>query len=75
MKRIKPKVEMKKIVFLFVLAALMSCGNKSDNNDKQKLSTQILSDINIQKVDSMARQLMKKGFYANGVGTRFEYFY
>ncbi len=64
MKRIKPKVEMKKIVFLFVLAALMSCGNKSDNNDKQKLSTQILSDINIQKVDSMARQLMKKGFYA-----------
>lgn len=53
---------MQKIIYLFVVVALTSC--LSINNDNKELATKILADQNLQKVDSMARQLMKKGFYA-----------
>ncbi len=53
---------MKKI-FLFVLPVfLLSCATKIDS--KKELATKILSDTTMQKVDEMARNLMKKGFYA-----------
>ena len=32
--------------------------------DRKELATRILADANLQKVDSMARRLMKQGFYA-----------
>ena len=50
-------------IYLFLLVfGFISCnrGNKS----QQELATKILTDKSFHKVDSMARQLMKKGFYA-----------
>ncbi len=55
-------ITMKKI-FLFVLPVfLLSCATKIDS--KKELTTKILSNTTMQKVDEMARNLMKKGFYA-----------
>jgi hypothetical protein len=52
---------MKKVSLLLVLAATMlACEDKTNS----ELATNILADENLQKVDSMARQLMKNGFYA-----------
>ncbi len=53
---------MNKIIVLLSLVTLFSCTPK--NSGKQELATKILADTTIQKVDDMARQLMKKGFYA-----------
>lgn len=53
---------MQKIIFLLVAVALTSCLGINDEN--KELASKILTDGNLQKVDSMARQLMKKGFYA-----------
>jgi hypothetical protein len=53
---------MKKI-FPFILSIiLLSCTSKVDS--KKQLAAKILADSTIVKVDEMARQLMKKGFYA-----------
>lgn len=53
---------MKKI-FLFILSVyLLSCTTKVDS--KKELAAKILADSTMQKVDEMARSLMKKGFYA-----------
>ncbi len=41
---------------------LFACQTKDKTN--QELANKILTDVNLPKVDSMARQLMKKGFYA-----------
>jgi hypothetical protein len=55
-------ITMKKI-FLFILPVfLLSCTSKVDNS--KELAAKILSDTTMQKVDEMARNLMKKGFYA-----------
>ena len=53
---------MKKLIFLLVLMVLFSCSSR--NTAKQELAKKILADNAMHKVDSMARQLMKKGFYA-----------
>ncbi len=53
---------MKKI-FLFILSiVLLSCATKVDS--KKELAAKILADSTMVKVDEIARQLMKKGFYA-----------
>lgn len=49
------------INFLFLLA-IYSCGTTEKTN--QELAARILGDPVLQEVDSMARQLMHKGFYA-----------
>lgn len=52
-----------KNIFLYILSAiLLSCSAKVDS--RKELATKILVDSTIVKVDEMARQLMKKGFYA-----------
>jgi len=50
------------IPFLLLPVFLGFCtpGNKGD----KELAERILADMNLSRVDSMARQLMKKGFYA-----------
>jgi hypothetical protein len=53
---------MNKIIVLLSLVTLFSCTPK--NSGKQELAEKILADTTIQKVDELARQLMKKGFYA-----------
>ncbi len=53
---------MYKIIFVFLAVFFYSC---SETDKKERtLANRILDDENLQKVDSMARQLMKKGFYA-----------
>ena len=53
---------MKKI-FLFILSVyLLSCTTKVDS--KRDLAAKILTNSTMVKVDKMARELMKKGFYA-----------
>ena len=52
----------KKVIALFFLLTLISCSLK-DNHNKE-LANKILADQSMVKVDSMARVLMKKGFYA-----------
>ena len=52
----------KKSIILLSLVVLISCGEKDDS--KKQLANKILADQSIIKVDSMARNLMKKGFYA-----------
>ncbi len=47
---------------ILILIISISCSVK--NTDQSELAHKILSDRNLHKVDSMARQLMKKGFYA-----------
>ncbi len=51
---------MRTVSLFLVLALMVACHDKS----KRELASKILADENLQKVDSMARQLMKKGFYA-----------
>ncbi len=53
---------MRKIILLLFVCVLLSCC--SNNKVKKELAAKILSDTNMQQVDSMARQLMKNGFYA-----------
>ena len=53
---------MQKIIIIIVAIILGSCSVKVNNN--QKLAAEILADSTITKVDKMARDLMKKGFYA-----------
>ncbi len=53
---------MKKSIVLFLLITLLSCGKK--DADRKELANKILADHSLAKVDSMARKLMKKGFYA-----------
>ena len=53
---------MRTIVILIALVAVVSCGTSKKSG--KELATEILADENLIKVDSMARQLMLKGFYA-----------
>ena len=54
--------DMYRLFLVFLASACWACS--SQNNTEQQLAAQILADEQLQKVDSMARQLMKKGFYA-----------
>ncbi len=49
-------------ILLLLLAAF--CISSCHRQGKSELAARILADENLIKVDSMARQLMKKGFYA-----------
>nr|WP_320117820.1 amylo-alpha-1,6-glucosidase [uncultured Marinifilum sp.] len=53
---------MNKAILIVLIASLFSCTFK-DNKNKE-LANKILANESMHKVDSMARQLMKKGFYA-----------
>jgi len=53
---------MKNAIIIILSILLISCGVKDKSN--KELATKILADKTLQKVDSMARQLMKNGFYA-----------
>lgn len=53
---------MKKTIVVVLSIILMSCSVK--DNRKKELANKILADQTLSKVDSMARKLMKKGFYA-----------
>ena len=53
---------MRTSVLLLALIAVVSC--RTSNESSKELASRILADQNLIKVDSMARQLMKKGFYA-----------
>jgi len=53
---------MYRLILVLFIASLFSC-SCSDNTSRE-LATKILADEQLEKVDSMARQLMKKGFYA-----------
>lgn len=53
---------MNKTIILALSIMLFSCTIK--DTGRKELAAKILADENIQKVDSMARNLMKKGFYA-----------
>ncbi|MCP3893905.1 MAG: hypothetical protein GY706_04655, partial [Bacteroides sp.] len=53
---------MYRIFLAFLLAALSTSSCQYRTNSE--LAARILTDENLTKVDSMARQLMKQGFYA-----------
>ncbi|MCG8582278.1 MAG: hypothetical protein MI866_20310 [Bacteroidales bacterium] len=53
---------MYKWIFIIVIAILSGC--KPQDQSTKQLAEVILKDVNLQKVDTMARLLMKKGFYA-----------
>jgi hypothetical protein len=53
---------MNKTIFILIFLGLFSCTTK--DTEKQELATKILVDSTMIKVDKMARELMKKGFYA-----------
>jgi len=53
---------MSKIFLFFLSVYLLSCTTKVDS--KKELAAKILADSTMVKVDKMARELMKKGFYA-----------
>lgn len=53
---------MKKAIIFLLSIVLISCTAKEQNN--QALAKRILADQSMQIVDKMARELMKKGFYA-----------
>jgi hypothetical protein len=55
----KIKIYKLSVLFLGVGIFFNSC-----NSNKKELANKILANETMQKVDSMARQLMKKGFYA-----------
>lgn len=55
-------MNMNKTILLLLFLRLFACTTTITR--KQELATKILSDTTIQKVDEMARSLMKKGFYA-----------
>jgi hypothetical protein len=49
--------------FIFILSIMLaSCTTKKQDN--KELAKRILADQSMQQVDKMARELMKKGFYA-----------
>jgi hypothetical protein len=53
---------MHRYIFLIALLVLQSCSSADRGN--KELASRILADQNLPQVDSMARQLMKQGFYA-----------
>lgn len=53
---------MRNRVYILFLLAIQACG--SSEKVDQELAARILGDPVLQQVDSMARQLMHKGFYA-----------
>ena len=53
---------MRKAIIFILSIMLVSCSTKEQ--DKQELAKRILEDQSMQEVDKMARELMKKGFYA-----------
>lgn len=53
---------MKNILIVILSVTLFSCSVR--DNSKKQLASKILADTTMQKVDKMARELMKKGFYA-----------
>lgn len=58
----KERNKMKNTIIIILSILLISCGAKDHGN--KELAAKILADSTMQKVDGMARQLMKKGFYA-----------
>jgi len=53
---------MKKILIISIAILMFSCSTEQKQN--KEFAKKILEDQSLVKVDSMARQLMKKGFYA-----------
>ena len=53
---------MKNILIVILSVTLFSCSVR--DNSKKELAAKILADSTMVKVDKMARELMKKGFYA-----------
>lgn len=53
---------MNRFLIILTFTVIISCSGKQTPN--RELATTILADESLHKVDSMARQLMKKGFYA-----------
>ena len=53
---------MKKLFIFIFIGLMISCS--TEKKEKTQLAQEILSDTTMQKVDDMARQLVKKGFYA-----------
>ena len=53
---------MKKTIIIILSIMLVACAAKEQVN--QELAKKILADQSMQRVDKMARELMKKGFYA-----------
>lgn len=53
---------MYRLILVVLVAAYGACS--CQNHSDRELASKILNDENLIKVDSMARQLMKKGFYA-----------
>jgi len=53
---------MNRIIILILSVILFSC--TVNDNSKKELAAKILTDSTMVKVDEMARNLMKKGFYA-----------
>ena len=53
---------MRTFIYFLLLLAIHACGSSS--KAKRELAATILEDPVLQEVDSMARQLMLKGFYA-----------
>ena len=58
----KKRNKMKKAIILILSILLISCSIK--DTGKKQLAAKILADPTMQKVDEMAGNLMKKGFYA-----------
>ena len=52
---------MNKALILIFLIIFTSC--TENNETKKKLAAKILADQTMKKVDDMARDLMKKGFF------------
>ena len=61
-KKYQKTKEMNKTCILSFLVIFTSWAENSEN--KKKLAAKILADLTMPKVDEMARELMKKGFYA-----------
>lgn len=53
---------MEKYLIISIAILLFACSPEQKSN--KELASKILADTTMQKVDSMARQLMKNGFYA-----------
>jgi hypothetical protein len=53
---------MKNILIVILSVTLFSCSVR--DNSKKQLAAKIIADSTMVKVDKMARELMKKGFYA-----------
>ena len=53
---------MKNAIIFILSIMLTACATKEQDN--QELAKRILADQSMQRVDKMARDLMKKGFYA-----------